>query len=159
MRIILLKDVKKLGKKDEVREVAGGYARNFLIPKKLAKPVTKKALEKLEREKRIAAQKAEKELKKIQEQVSKLDRQEIEIPVKVKESEEIYGSITPRKISQFLKKKGLKIKKHQIKLKEPIKKTGEYPITISFDHGLEAEIKINVTEEKKSKKRKKEKNE
>jgi len=151
MRIILLKDIEKLGKKNEIKEVAGGYARNFLIPKKLAKPATKKAIEKLEKEKQIAAQKAEKELKRIQEQVAKIDRREIEIPVKVKENEEIYGSITSRKISQTLKKKGFKIKKHQIKIKEPIKKLGEYPVTISFDHGLEAEIKVSITEEKKDK--------
>ncbi len=152
MRIILLKDVEKLGKKGEAKEVAGGYARNFLIPKKLAKPATKKALEKLERERQVAAQKAEKELKQIQEQVSKIDRQEIEIPVKIKKNEEIYGSITPRKISQALKKKGFKVKKHQIKLKESIKELGEYPVTVSFAHGLEAEIKVNITEEQKEKK-------
>lgn len=150
MKVILLKDVKSLGKQGEIKDVADGYGRNFLLPKKLVKLATKKALEELEKEKQAIAQKAEKELKTTQETASQADGQEIEIPVKLKENEEIYGSITPFKISQALKKKGFDVKKTQINLKEPIKKLGEYPITINFDHGLEAEIKAIIIEEKKS---------
>lgn len=148
MRIILLQDIEDLGKKGDVKEVADGYARNFLLPNKLAKIATKEAIEELERDRKIAAQKAEKELKSIQEIVSKIDRQELEIKAKTKENEEIYGSITPLKIRQALKKKGFDIKKTQINLKEPIKKLGEHLVTINFDHGLEAEIKVIVIEEK-----------
>lgn len=151
MKIILLKDIKNLGKKGDVKEVADGYARNFLLPKNLVKIVTKKALKELEKEKELEAKKAEKELKAIQEVVSQIDGQEIGISMKLKESGEIYGSVTPYKISQVLKKKGFDIKKTQISLKEPIKKLGEYPITVNFDHGLEAEVKAIVVEEIKQK--------
>ena len=94
------------------------------------------------------AQKAEEELKVIQEIIAKVDGQEVEIPMKLKDNGEIYGSVTQYKISQALKKKGFDIKKTQLNLKEPIKKIGEYPVTINFDHGLEAEIKVIVIEEK-----------
>lgn len=148
MRVILLQDIENLGKKGEVKEVANGYARNFLIPKKLVKIVTEQALKELEKEKELAARQAEEELKAIQEIISQVDGQEIEIVAKLKDSGEIYGSVTPYKISRALKKKGFDIKKSQIDLQEPIKKLGEYPVTINFDHGLEAEVKLIVAEEK-----------
>lgn len=151
MKVILLQDIENLGKKGDVKEVADGYARNFLLPNKIVKPATKEALAELEKEKEVAAKKAEEELKTTQELVSQVDGQEVEVPMKFKENGETYGSVTPYKISQILKKKGFNIKKTQVKLKEPIKKLGEYPVTINFDHGLEAEIKIIVTEEKKEK--------
>jgi len=148
MKVILIKDINNLGKKGDVKEVADGYARNFLLPNNLVKIATKEALAKLEKEKELAAQKAEEELKAIQNIVSKIDGQEIEIPVKIKKDDEIYGSVTAYKISQALKNKGFKIKKTQVNLKEPIKKLGEYPVTISFDHRLEAEIKVIIVKEK-----------
>lgn len=148
MKVILLQGIENLGKKNEVKEVADGYARNFLLPKKMVKIATKETLVALEKEKELVAQKAEEELKIIQEIVSKIDGQEAEIPMKLKKNGELYGSVTPYKISQVLKKKGFDIKKTQVNLKESIKKTGEYPAMINFDHGLEAEIKVIVTEEK-----------
>ncbi len=149
MRVILLKSIENLGEKGDVKEVANGYARNFLLPNNLVKPATKKALEELKKQKELVAQKAEQELKGIELFVSQVDGQEIEIPMKLKEDGKIYGSITPFKISQALKKKGFDIKKAQVILKEPVKKLGEYPVTINFDHGLEAEAKVIVSEEKK----------
>lgn len=152
MRVIILQDIKNLGKEGEVKEVADGYARNFLLPNKLVKLATKAALEELEKIKDLEAKRAEEALKHTQEIVSQIDGQEIEILVKINETGEIYGSITPFKISQALKKKGFDVKKTQVTLKEPIKKIGEYPVTINFDHGLEAEIKAIVAEEPKKEK-------
>lgn len=152
MRVILLQDIENLGKKDSVKEVTDGYARNFLLPKKLVKLATKEALIELEKQEALAAQKAEEELKRVQGLVSQIDGQEIEITVKTKEEGKVYGSITPLKISQALKKIGFEVQKNQINLKEPIKKLGEYPITINFDHGLEAEIKVVAVEEPSEKK-------
>lgn len=148
MKVILIQDVENLGKQGDIKEVAKGYARNFLLPKKIAKLATKKAIEELEKDKELETKKAEKELKNIQELVSKVDGQEIEIQVKTKDAGKIYGSITPFKISQILKNKGFDVKKNQIKLSDPIKKIGGYPIIINFDHGLEAEIKLIIVEEK-----------
>lgn len=147
MKVILLKDVEGLGKKGEIKNAADGHARNFLIPKKLAIIATNKAVKELEAEKESEAQKAEQELKQIEEVVSQIDGLEIEIPVKVDETGKLYGSINDQKISQFFKDRGFDVKKNQIKILQPIKEVGEYPITITFDHGLEAEIKLIIIDE------------
>jgi len=148
MRVILLQDVEKLGKKYEVKEVSDGYARNFLFPKGLVKPATKENLKWLETQKEIEAKRAEGELKKIQEFATTIDGQEIIIPVKIGEEEQLFESITSQKISEKLKELGFEIKKTQIDLPEPIKGLGEFPIKIKFEHNLEAEIKVIVVEEK-----------
>jgi large subunit ribosomal protein L9 len=148
MRVILLQDVEKLGKKYDIKEVADGYARNFLIPKGLAKPATEEALKWLETQKEIEAKKAEEDLKKVQEIASAVDDQEIIIPVKVGEEGQLFESITAQKISEKLKELGFDIKKTQIALLEPIKELGEFPVKIKFEHNLEAEIKVIVVEEK-----------
>jgi large subunit ribosomal protein L9 len=150
MRVILLKDVDKVGKKYETKEVKNGYARNFLIPNGLAKPATKEAIVWLETQKEIEEKKSEKELKKTQEVASTFDGQEIIIPVKIgKERDQLFESITAQKISEKLKELGLEIKKNQIELPEPIKELGEYPVKIKFEHNLEAEIKVIVVTEAK----------
>lgn len=148
MRVILLQDVENLGKKYEIKEVKNGYARNFLIPKGLAKMATKEALLWLETQKEIEAKKAEEELKKVQEIASAIDGQEIIIPVKIGEDGQLFESITSQKISEKLKESGFEIKKSQIDLVEPIKELGEFPVKIHFEHNLEAEIRVIVVEEK-----------
>lgn len=148
MRVILLQDIENLGKKYEIKEVADGYAKNFLIPKKLAKPATKEALKWVEKQKEMEAQKAEEELKKIQEIASKIDGLEITIPVKVGSEGQLFESVTAQKIVEKLKEFGFEIKKKQIELKKPIKELGEFPVKIHFDHNLEAEIVVIVTEGK-----------
>jgi len=147
MKIILLKDVEKLGNKYDVKDVADGYARNFLIPKGLAKPATEAALKELETEKATAELAAELDLKKTEETVQGLDGQEIEIQAKIGDDGKLFGAITPLKISKVLEAKGFDVKKKQIKIEEPIKEVGEYEVTLELDHGLEAKIKVIVTEE------------
>jgi large subunit ribosomal protein L9 len=148
MRVILLKDVNRLGKKYEVKEVADGYAINFLFPKGLAKPATEEALKWLEVQKEALEKKAAEELKKVQDLASSIDGQEVVMPVKVGEKEQIFESITVQKIFEKLKELGFNVKKSQIDLPKPIKELGEYPIKIKFEHNLEAEIRIIVIEEK-----------
>lgn len=148
MKVILLKDIKNLGEKFEIKEVAAGHARNFLIPKGLAKLATKENLKWLEAHKERETQQAEQELKRIQALVSKIDGIEVMIPAKISKDGEIFGSITLAKISEELKDKGFDIKKSQINLEAPIKEIGEWPVKITFSHGLEAEIRVIVEEEK-----------
>jgi large subunit ribosomal protein L9 len=147
MKVILLKDVPGLGKKGEIKNAADGHARNFLVPKKLVKIATEKALKEWEQEKALESQKAEQELQHIEEVVSQIDGLEIEVPTKMDETGKLYGSIGDQKISQLFKDRGLDIKKNQIKILQPIKEVGEYPVTIVFDHGLEAEIKLIIIDE------------
>ncbi|MCK4474095.1 50S ribosomal protein L9 [Candidatus Parcubacteria bacterium] len=148
MRVILLQDIENLGKKYDVKDVADGYARNFLIPGNLVKKADSKSLKLLEKQKELAAKKVEQELKKIQEIASAIDGQEIVIPVKIGEEKQLFESITPQKISEQLKELGFEIKKTQIILLEPIKEIGEYPVKIKFEHNLEAEIKVIISQEK-----------
>ena len=148
MRVILLQDVEKVGKKYEVKEVADGYARNFLIPKGLAKPATEGNLKWLEAQKEALRKRAEEELKKVQEQASNLDGLEVVIPVKIGDEGQLFESINTQKISEKLKELGFEIKKSQIALEEPIKELGEFPVKIHFEHNLEAEIRVIVSEEK-----------
>ena len=147
MRIILLQDIDKIGKKYEVIDVADGYARNFLIPKGLVKLVSKESLKWLEMQKEIIAKQAEQGLEKIQEIVSGIDGVEVLIPVKLGEKKQLFEKISQQKISDKLKEMGFEIKKNQIDLKDPIQEIGEFPIKIKFEHNLEAEIRIIVTEE------------
>jgi large subunit ribosomal protein L9 len=144
MRVIFLKDVEKIGKKFEVKEVKDGYARNFLLPQGLVKQATKEALEWLEVQKEIQGKKAEDDLKKAQELASSLDDLEVAIPVKAGDSDQLFESVTAQKISEKLKEMGFDVKKSQIGLKEPIKEIGEFPIKIKLEHNLEVEIRVEV---------------
>ena len=147
MKVVLLEDVEKLGKKFEVKEVSDGYARNYLIPKGLAKPATKEVLEWVKIQKEIKEKRAEQELKKVQAMATKVDGQEVVIPVKVGEEGQLYESVGAQKIWEELKKLGFGLKKSQIELEKPIKELGEFPVKVKFDHNLEAEIKVIVVEE------------
>jgi len=148
MKVILLQDVENLGKKHEIKNVKAGYARNFLFPKSLAKPATEEALKWLATQKESEEKKAEEELKEVQTLASSLDGQEITIQVKIGDEGQLFESITAQKISEKLKEAGFEIKKGQILLEEPIKELGEFPVKIKFEHNLEPEIRIIVTEEK-----------
>ena len=147
MQIILLQNVENLGEKNDIKEVKDGYARNFLIPKGLAKKATKEALRMLERQVEAKKIRDEKELREAQKLVSKIDGQEIIITVKVGEKEQLFESITAQKISEKLKELDFEVKNSQIELSEPIKELGEFPIKIKFEHNLEAEIRIIITKE------------
>ncbi len=148
MQIVLLQDIENLGKKYEIKNVKNGYARNFLIPKGLAKPATREVLKWVEMQKEINEKKADEELKGSQELASKIDGAEVMISVKIGEKEQFFEKITAQKISEKLKEMNFKIKKNQINLEEPIEELGEFPIKIKFEHNLESEIRVIITEEK-----------
>ncbi len=147
MKIILLEDVESLGKKYEVKEVKDGYARNFLLPNKLAKAATKQALKWLSDQKEVIEKQAEEDLKKAQELASKLDGLEMTITVKTGEEDQLFESISSQKIAEELKNKGIIVKKSQVILQKPIKELGEFSVNINLDHNLEAEIKVIVLAE------------
>jgi len=148
MRVILLQDIENIGKKFEVKDVKDGYARNFLIPKGLAKIATEKVMRWAETQKEIAVKKAEEELKKIQQLASQIDGLELVIPVKTGKEGQLFEKITSQKVSEKLADLGFEIKKEQIDLKEPINEPGEFPVKVKLKHNLEVEIKVIMTEEK-----------
>ncbi len=148
MKVILLQDIDKLGKKLEVKDVEKGYARNFLIPKNLARPATKETLEWLDVQKEIMQKKQESELKEIQQIVSKIDGRELTFSMKVGDKGQLFESLTAQKIKDALKEDGFDIPKDRIQLKDPIKELGEFSVKINFEHNLESVVKIIITEDK-----------
>ena len=148
MKVILLQDIDKVGKKYEVKNLSDGHARNFLIPQGLVKPATDEALKWLETQKDILRKKAEEALRLVQDSASSIDGAEVAIQVKVGDDGQLFESITAQKISEKLKELGFEIKKSQILLEEPIKTAGEYPVKVRLEHNLEPEIKVMVVEEK-----------
>lgn len=145
MRVILLEDVEKIGKKFDIKNVADGFARNFLFPKNLAKPANLEAMKWLEIQKEILVKKSEEELKKVQEIASVMEGLEVTIPVKVGDEGQLFESITGQKIADKLKEMGYEIKRGQIDLENPIKEVGEFPVKVKFEHNLEAEIRVIIS--------------
>ncbi|HNY98062.1 MAG TPA: 50S ribosomal protein L9 [Candidatus Pacearchaeota archaeon] len=146
MKVILLKDVPKLGKKMDVKEVSEGYAKNMLFKKKLAKPASDAALVALEEEKEKITAEAESKLSAIQELVAQADGMELIIPMKVGKEGRLFESVNQVRIAAELKKNGIDIKKNQIELCAPIKELGEFSAKLIFDFGLEAEIRLIIVE-------------
>ena len=151
MKVILLQDIEGLGKKYEIKEVKNGHARNFLIPKKMVRAATKQALKWLADQKEVIKKEAGEDLKKEQALASELNGAELNIAVKVGDEGQLFESINSQKIVEKLKEMGFEIKKSQIKLENPIKELGEFPVSIILDHNLEAEIKVIITVEKNNK--------
>jgi len=147
MKVIILKETEGLGKVGDIKEVADGYARNFLIPKGIAKPATKSAEKEIEILKEAQAKKSEEELKIAEELAENLEGMSVEISAKADESGKLFGAVSQENIAAALEKKGFKINKNKISIAEPIKEIGEYEAMISLDHGLEARVEVVVVRE------------
>lgn len=148
-----MQDVESLGKKYEIKEVKNGYARNFLLPNKLAKAATKQALKWLADQKEVIEKEAEEDLKKTQELASQIDGIEVVIQVKKGDEGQLFESINSQKISEKLKEMGFEVKKSQITLESPIKEIGEFNVKVNLNHNLETEIKVIIIgEDSKDKK-------
>ncbi len=143
MKVVLLQEVKGLGKADEIKEVSEGYARNFLFPKHWAVIAKDKALKELSDKKVKQSKDAEADLKMQQDLAAKLDGVEIHIKEKASEAGVLYAAVGQAKLMQELNKRGLKIERTQLENKT-IKKAGEYPVKVKLRHGLEAEITVRV---------------
>ncbi len=147
MKVILLKDVPGTGHKGDVKEVADGYARNFLLKKKLAKQATDYGLNNLKLAEAKKKKEMERDLKENQKKASMLDGEAIELKAKVNDKNVLYAAISPSEIAKEIKKE-LKadVKPEQIKIEKPIKELGEHFVLIEFGHGLEARLSITVAE-------------
>ncbi len=148
MRVILLKDVPTLGAKDDVKEVALGYARNFLFPQSLAIEATPEGIAELEARKAREEKMAEMDLEKTEQLVQQLEGQVVEISAKASDEGTLYAAVSPAKIAVALKAKGFEIAKDQIGASH-IKELGEHEVKINLDHGLEAVITLIINAEQK----------
>ncbi|NCN10188.1 MAG: 50S ribosomal protein L9 [Leptospira sp.] len=144
MKIILQKDVINLGDAGEVKEVADGYARNFLFPKKLAIRASEGSTKMALHQKRLADLKKDKKSKEMKNLSSQIDGQSIEITVKTGENDKIFGSVTSGDISAALSAKGFLVDKRKIDLDQPIKSTGEFKIKLKLAESVQATINLTV---------------
>ena len=144
--VFLMADVKDLGSEGDVVKVSEGYARNYLLPRKLAAPVTaatRKRLEKIQKE-RETLRKAE--LAAAKELAEKLEKISCTIPVKAKE-EKLYGSVTVNDVVDALKAGGVQIDKQKVLLAEPIKELGVFEVKVRLHPEVESVVKVWVVEE------------
>lgn len=147
MKVILLKNMPQLGEKGDVKEVATGHARNFLIPKGLAKPATSQALAELELNKVQTAKVAEADLAAAERLAGQLEGQVIEVAAKASDEGTLYAAISPAKVAGALKAKGFEVSKDQIAVGH-LKELGEHEVVVDLDHGLEARITLVVNAER-----------
>jgi large subunit ribosomal protein L9 len=152
MRVIFLKDVPNVARAGEIKEVASGYGRNFLIPQKLALLADSQAISLAERERRLRAhQQAESEAELL-ELARELEGKEIVIKARVGAKDRLYGSITSADIVAELKESaGLVLDKRKIELAEPIRELGSHEITVRLAKDILPKIKVTVIEEEEAK--------
>ncbi|MBI2861912.1 MAG: 50S ribosomal protein L9 [Chloroflexi bacterium] len=147
-RIVLLKDVEKLGKEGEVREVADGYARNYLLPRGLATLATPAALKLLEQIHQTARQRETREEAVSHALAERIASAELTIKAKVGEQHRLYGSVTAADIAEELEKVlGQPIDRHKIELEEPIRRIGSFEVAIRLAHGVAPVLTVIVEPE------------
>jgi len=147
MEIILLEDVPSLGKAGDLVKASDGYARNYLIPNKLAIKATPKSRKKLEHEKRLAQDKMDKVRRDAGKLAKRIEEFSCTISKPVGESGKLFGSVTSKDSEQQLNENGFHIDRKDIELEEPIKNLGVYTIPIRLNPGVTANLKVWVVRE------------
>jgi large subunit ribosomal protein L9 len=147
MQIILQEDVEKLGHRGDVVTVKPGYARNFLLPHKLAVEATAGNLKAIERIRTSLAKKTATELEAAQKQAELLNGVGVKFTRKTGENDQMFGSVTSADVAEALAAQGFKIDKRQVQLGEPIKIIGESDVTIKVFRDVTAQIKVTVEKE------------
>ena len=144
MQVIFEQDVRKQGKKGEIKTVADGYTKNFLIKNGYAIPVNEKNMNNLEhekaREKKLDKENREEATKEKQ----KMEKENIEFKVKTGKDDKVFGSVSPKQIKEELEKKGYKIDKKQIEIKNSITTLGYHDVKINLYSDIYATIKVHV---------------
>lgn len=146
---ILLADVENVGDKGTVVEVSKGYLRNFLIPRKLAAPATKGAVEVAQKQMERAEQARQEAVDRAQEHAATLGRTVLTISASAGEDGRLFGSITNADVAEAIREaRGLKIDKRKVHLEEPIKNVGTYMVVVEVAEGVTANVKTMVAAEK-----------
>jgi large subunit ribosomal protein L9 len=147
MKIILLEDVPSLGRRGEVREVKDGYARNFLLPQKLALTATAVHLKNLEHIKARQDSQAAKGLAHAQSQAAVIDGLHLEVSRQASDEDRLFGSVGRNDIAAFLTQHKVEVERRRIGLDEPIKSLGEFSIPIRLHPEVTAQLKVTVVRE------------
>jgi large subunit ribosomal protein L9 len=148
MKVILLQDVKALGKKGEIVNVNDGYARNFILPKKLGLEATGKNLNDLKLQRANEEKVAQQQLDDAKELAKKIEAGKVEVKIKVGEGGRTFGSVSTKEISVAVKEQmGYEVDKKKIQLKDAIKTLGTHNVPVKLHPKVTAELKVVVTEE------------
>lgn len=147
MKVILLEDVKALGKKGEIVNVSDGYARNCILPKKLGLEATSKNLNDLKLKKANEARLAQEQLEEAQALGKKIEAGKVELAIKVGEGGRAFGSVSSKEIATAVKEQmGYDIDKKKIQLKDALKTLGTHTVQIKLHPKVTADLKVIVTE-------------
>ncbi len=148
MKVLLIKDVKGLGKAGEIKEVKDGYGNNFLIGKGFAKLATDAVIKQFQAKERAKVEAEAKEIENLKNLKSKIEELKISVTKKVGANGALYGAITKEDIATtLLAQHKLEIDKKCIELKEPIKSTGLYEIDLKLGHGIHSKLSLDVMAE------------
>jgi len=147
MEVILREHVDNLGQRGDVVKVAAGYARNYLLPRKLALAVTEANRRQIERERKVAEAREAEERGQAEAVAQRLGQLEIEIARRVGENETLYGSVTSADIAEALAAKGFEIEKRRIQLPEPLKSLGETAVPVKIHRDVTAHVRVKVVAE------------
>jgi large subunit ribosomal protein L9 len=147
MEVILREHVEKLGERGEIVKVADGYARNFLLPRKLALPATEGNKKHVERERKIVESREAEQKGQAEAIAARLSAIDITIVRRVGETDQLYGSVTSADIADFLKAKGFDIDRRKLILPEPIKAIGEHDVPLKLHREVTVPLKVKVAKE------------
>lgn len=140
MKVILLQDVKGLGKKLDVKDVSDGYAKNALLPKNLAKAATPEDIENLDAQKALQLKRLKEEKEKLLKLSGELNKKELKFLVKTGAKKEVFGSVTADMIKIALRKEGIETDK--INLVKPLRELGEHEVEIALGMGVSGKVKV-----------------
>ena len=144
MKVILTTDVPKLGKSGEMKNVADGYATNFLIPQKLAVPAAGGAYRAWQHDIASREEKRQREREEAEIATNRISSTTLTMGVKVGEGGKLYGSITAKEIAEALARRGIEVDRHKIELEEPLKSLGTYKVAIKVFAGMTPEVTVVV---------------
>ena len=147
MEVILREHVDNLGRRGDVVKVAAGYARNFLLPRKLALPVTESSRRQIERERDKAEARDAEEKAAAEALAQRITAVDVSIARRVGENQTMYGSVTSADIAQALAARGFEVEKRRIHLPEPIKTIGEHTVPVRVHREVTADVKVKVVAE------------
>jgi large subunit ribosomal protein L9 len=147
MQIILQENIEKVGSRGEVVEVAAGYARNYLLPRKLALEASPGNLKRIEKIRQTLAKRTATEREQAQAQAELLNLVTVTLARKAGENDQLFGSVTAADLSEGLAKQGFEVDKRRIQLAEPIKLVGESTVTAKLVHDVAATFKVIVVRE------------
>ena len=147
MEVILREHVDNLGKRGEIVKVADGFARNYLLPRKLALPATEGNRKHVERERKIMETREAQEKGSAEAIAARLATVEISIARRVGDTEQLYGSVTAADIVDYLKGKGFEVDRRKLILPEPIKAIGDYDVPLKLHREVTVPLKVKVVKE------------